>query len=54
METTPENKRKYTIRTKEEKRQRLEARLTTLKQAHQVREKLIAKLELKLHTNKPI
>lgn len=51
METTPKIKRNYTKRTEEQRRDLILTRLAALKLAHLTREKLIARLELKLHTN---
>lgn len=51
MESTPKIKRNYTKRTKEERSHLLGRRIHALKTAHLVREKLIARLELKHHTN---
>lgn len=51
METARKIKRNYTKRTKEERAHLLRRRLFSLKAAHAVREKLIARMELRLHTN---
>lgn len=50
METPLKIKRNYTKRTADQRRDLLQTRIVALKLAHLTRQKLIERLELKLHT----